>query len=372
MEKYIKNSKAKIFNGNGKLFSKDYNDISHLDYEGYFVNEKKEGKGIQYYLTGEKYYEGNFKNNEISGYGVKYYKNGAKRIEGMFSKNECDGKYYNPNNKEIYNGKIINDIPYNSENIKIYNEEGFNIYKGKILNGKYSGKGIEYSNYIEDMILYEGDFLNNNPILEIKNNEKNWRTVSVYFYSDEYLGIDYLINQLSDEPLFGTTITTLGSDFKYTSYYYNDCIYRLSLINSRLFIRFKSSLDYQIRDAKIFIYLFDLSKKNDINIDLLKDIKNNIIPDKKPIIYCVGNNINKTRKYVDNYREQAKELIYDRLINKYVELNIGSGEGCEILLKNLKIDGIMISDNLYKKYYEDFLLQFNNNNLKTLQKYINY
>ena len=119
-----------------------------------------EGKGIQYYLTGEKYYEGNFKKNKIFDLGIRYYKNKSKKIKGYFNdNNNCEREYYNPENKLLYNGAIINEIPLNIDKIILYNDEGYKKYEGKIKDGKYTDYGIEYSNYIKDMILYKGYFL---------------------------------------------------------------------------------------------------------------------------------------------------------------------------------------------------------------------
>ena len=51
-----------------------------------------EGKGVQYYITVQKYYEGLFRNFEIYGEGTKYYKNGSKKVEGIFDTiNLCEG-----------------------------------------------------------------------------------------------------------------------------------------------------------------------------------------------------------------------------------------------------------------------------------------
>ena len=154
---YEGNFKNGKYDGFGKL----YNDFQ-LDYEGNFENGIKSGKGIKYNKNGEKYYEGNFYNDEINGYGIKFYNNGDKKIEGLFKNiNYCIGKYYIPNNnKEIYNGEIINEIPMDSNNeiFTLYNDNGYKIYKGKISDYQYKGLGIEYSNLIQNMILYKGFF----------------------------------------------------------------------------------------------------------------------------------------------------------------------------------------------------------------------
>ena len=76
-------------------------------------------------------------------------------MEGIFDTiNSCEGIYYNPEKKILYEGKIKNEIPLNSTHIQLYNDDAFILYDGEIKEGKYEGNGTEYSNYIKDMILY--------------------------------------------------------------------------------------------------------------------------------------------------------------------------------------------------------------------------
>ena len=72
-------------------------------YEGDFRNDKKEGKGIYYYKSGSKY-EGDWKNNKAEGKGIYYFNNG-NRYEGDWKNDISEGKgilYYN--NGDIYEG----------------------------------------------------------------------------------------------------------------------------------------------------------------------------------------------------------------------------------------------------------------------------
>jgi len=143
-----------------------------LYYKGSFINNNLNGKGILFYLDGNKIYEGNFNNNKIEGEGIKYYKNGSKKIEGKFNSiNSCQGFYYSPYNEKIYEGEIINDIPINSQNqiITIYNDNTFKIYEGNIYKGLFEGQGIEYCPLVKDKILYKGWFSNNYLILTPKS-----------------------------------------------------------------------------------------------------------------------------------------------------------------------------------------------------------
>jgi len=132
------------YKGIGKLY-KDNELGKYLFYEGNFNNNMFDGKGILFCPSGEKFYEGNFNKNKIEGKGIKYYKKGSKKYEGIFDTiNSFEGIYYSPDNKEIYNGKIVNEIPLNCKNCIIYNDNTFKIYEGGMKNGKYEGYGIEY------------------------------------------------------------------------------------------------------------------------------------------------------------------------------------------------------------------------------------
>ena len=60
-------------------------------YEGDFKNDKREGKGVQYYKNGDRY-EGDFKNNKREGKGIFYCFNGDREMGDYFNDNKC-GKH---------------------------------------------------------------------------------------------------------------------------------------------------------------------------------------------------------------------------------------------------------------------------------------
>ena len=159
--------------GLGKKYQDNYLG-NYLYYEGNFNNNIFDGKGILFYQNGQKFYEGNFQENKIEGEGIKYYQNGSKKIEGIFDTfKKCEGKYYDPENKEMYRGKIINEIPIDSKKIILYNDNTFKIYEGEMNKGYYNGYGIEYCPQVKDLILFEGYFLNNyyiSPNTKVPNN----------------------------------------------------------------------------------------------------------------------------------------------------------------------------------------------------------
>ena len=129
-----------LFEARDILYEKYYK-----KYEGLFKNGKFNGLGKIYEIDDNDshylYYEGNFIDNKIWGKGVKFYVNGSKKIEGIFENiYSYEGKYYNPLNKEIFNGKIKNEITMDFKNMKnmiLYNDLGYKVYDCKIYNDGY-------------------------------------------------------------------------------------------------------------------------------------------------------------------------------------------------------------------------------------------
>ena len=376
--------KEGYFNGLGKFYGNDIN----LEYEKYFQNGIKKVKYIKYYLNEEKYYEGNFKNNEIFGYGIKFYKTGKKKIEGIFNSiNYCEGKYYSPENIEIYNGKIINEIPNNSNNIILYDDEEIKIYEGTINNYEYSKEGIEYSNSIKDMILYKGYFLNNYCIYVNSNlnfyqreKKKKIKLIKIIFVSDGDCGKTSILQRIIENNFPNKNIPTLSLDFRLFSYEYNNNDYKLQIWDSSGKERYRNILLSSIKGTHIFIFFIDLSENKEINVNLINWIKEKAIYDKKTLFYLVGNKLDIGRNNVDKYRKEAKILIDNGIINKYFEVSAKTGEGIEMLLKNLKIDAAVIIDNLTFCNYQSVQRILKNisslqnkdyNKLKKLYKYYN-
>ena len=132
-ESLIKYKNEDIINiGNKKEYKiKKYKDGK---YEGEFVNDKREGKGIFYYIKGNKY-EGEWKNDKRHGKGKMYYTSG-----------------------DIYDGDYKNDKK-EGKGITYFNTG--NRYEGDFKNGKREGKGIYYYKSGNREM---GDFLKDKPI----------------------------------------------------------------------------------------------------------------------------------------------------------------------------------------------------------------
>ena len=145
MKLYEGHFKEGKYHGLGKNYEDNYLG-NYLYYNGIFNNNIFDGKGILFYQNGIKFYEGNFKMNKIEGKGIKYYQNGSKKLEGIFDTlNYCEGKYYDPQNNEIYIGRIKNEIPIDSMKMVIYNDNTNKLYEGEMSNGVYEGYGTEYN-----------------------------------------------------------------------------------------------------------------------------------------------------------------------------------------------------------------------------------
>ena len=131
------------------------------------------------YFNGLKEYEGDIKNNKKDGKGIEYYKNNKKRYEGMFKngKHHGNGKEYYDNEILKYDGEFNNGV-YDKKGIE-YDETGKIIYEGEFKNGKYHGKGKLYRN---GKLIYEGDFVDN----KLQGKGKEYDEEGKVLYSGEF------------------------------------------------------------------------------------------------------------------------------------------------------------------------------------------
>ena len=101
----------------------NYNIFSaKLEYEGEFLNGKRNGKGKEYNADGVLEYEGEYLNGKrLNGKGKEYYIfNDKLKYEGEYLNGERNGKG------------------------KEYDDNGKLIFEGELLNGIRNGKGKEY------------------------------------------------------------------------------------------------------------------------------------------------------------------------------------------------------------------------------------
>ena len=344
-KKYIGQFINGKYEGIGKLYI-DHIYGKYLFYQGKFNNNIFNEEGTLYYRNGQKYYEGTFKNGEICGKGIRYYKNGSKKFEGIFENNDSfEGRYFNPKNKEIYKGKILNEMPYESKSMKLFNNNMNKTYKGEIRNYSYEGQGVEYFPLIKDMVLYKGNFSKNYFIAPkmINENKENLINIAIYYEYNE-LDVKNLINRF-----MGIEINTSAEDVKkeYTyKFEYNKIHYIINFIQHK-------EINH-LSNANIIFYIFDLNNDKQIKTYELEEIKK--INIKTTLIYLIGNNLNIiesediTKECLEEYRSLAIKLISEKSINKYFEISIQTGKGCDNLKKNMEIDSALYIKNRYEKY----------------------
>lgn len=122
-------------------------------YEGELLKGQKHGRGIlmnsvwdvgQNDFIKYKEYEGNFKNDKREGFGVEYNLDGEKVYEGYWSDDKYNGKgkYYS-HGILYYNGAWLNGIPHGEGEIYDVDTEEL-VYQGKVNNGLISMNGDTY------------------------------------------------------------------------------------------------------------------------------------------------------------------------------------------------------------------------------------
>lgn len=85
--------------------------VTAIQYDGYFFEDMKHGKGKIYSRQGNLEAEGQFKEDAMTGQGVLYYANGQASYKGelVHGKKHGRGDFYNEEGKIIYSGEFIDD-----------------------------------------------------------------------------------------------------------------------------------------------------------------------------------------------------------------------------------------------------------------------
>jgi len=151
---------------------KQYNDGA-LEYEGYFKNNKRHGKGKEFFGNEELFFEGNYINGLKHGEGTEYFKCHLKiKFKGYYRYGKMHhGIGYNVFNEEIH---FELDNEGNGKDVEEYNYYDQLIFKGNYCNGKRHGKGIEY-NPKTGHIIYKGNYINGKRKQKVKDKDlKCW------------------------------------------------------------------------------------------------------------------------------------------------------------------------------------------------------
>ena len=324
--------------GKGKLFKK----YSEFLYKGNFVKGKMEGNGILYYENGKNIFcDSTFKDNDLYGKGIIYYYNNSKKIEGIFDNlNTCQGIYYNPKGEEIYKGLITNEIPDYSDNAIVYDNYCYKIYEGQIKNGAYNGKGIEYSDCIENLILHEGNFINN-YFIEPNNNLGFKKIIKAILYSKGLPGKTCLLKRLTQNYFLERSLATVGVDFDILKFEYKCNEYKIQIWDTNGSERFRAITSSYLINTNIILIIIDLTDLEGIDKSFIEEIKSKI--PKNALKYLVLNKIDlleeEKNNYIDNlfeWRKKAKLLIENKEIDYYFEVSAKNKKGIDNLLKNIK------------------------------------
>ena len=160
----------------------------------------KENKGyIKEYdlLYGELEFEGEYLNGKRNGKGKEYYDNGKLEFEGEYLNGDrLSGKIFDIKTNMYYDSEKINGL------FKEYDIYGKLRFEGEYLNGKRNGKGKEY--FGEDKLSFEGEYLygkewdgkgynfNNTNIEYILNKGKGYIKVYDLLYGELEFEGEYL------------------------------------------------------------------------------------------------------------------------------------------------------------------------------------
>ena len=98
-----------------------YNDV--LQFECEYLNNKKNGKGKEYYANGNLLFEGEYLNGKRNGKGKKYGGDGRLEFEGEYlnGKRNGKGKEYYYNSKLQFEGEYKNDLKWNGKGYDSFN-----------------------------------------------------------------------------------------------------------------------------------------------------------------------------------------------------------------------------------------------------------
>ena len=188
--------------------------------------------------------------------------------------------------------------------------------------------------------MHEGIFINN-YFIEPHFNFEN-KGVQLVIVSKGVNGKTNLFHRLIDNYYSENFVPTIGVDFKILEFEFNNNKYKFQIWDTNGNERFRQVTFQYLRNAKIIIYLIDLTEMEEgINKNFLGEIKSNI--SKETLIYLVGNKLDlvegENNKYKDNLmacREQAKLLYENKDINYYFEVSAKNNKGIDILKKNIK------------------------------------
>jgi len=186
--------------------------------------------------------------------------------------------------KKLKEYLIINEITEILDNVIIYNNYCYLICEGEIKDGTYNGKGIEYSNCIENLILHKGFFINNYYIAPDFN--FNNKSVKVVLVSEGWAGKTYLFNRLTENYYLEYPPISVDSMFKILKFDFKYNKYEIEIRYNIDHNKDRSNSFIFMKDAEIVIYIIDLTKLEGIDENFFKEIK--LLLSEETLKYLVG------------------------------------------------------------------------------------
>lgn len=155
---YYYNSESNL-DENSIIVNTNFSIKIEIKFMGFWKNNLFNGKGIYYYLDGERY-EGDWINGKKTGIGKLFSCYNKLKYSGQFENDMLHGKgIYFYSNGDIYDGDW-NNCKREGKGI-LYDYHGKLKYKGDFKNNKFHGFGVYYNYFDPKKFSYEGEFNQN-------------------------------------------------------------------------------------------------------------------------------------------------------------------------------------------------------------------
>jgi len=140
------------------------------------------------------------------------------------------------------------------------------------MNGEYNGKGIEFSNYIENLRLHEGIF-RDNYFIDSHFKYDN-ESVNVFLLSKGFPGKTCLLHRLIGSDYLKDPIATICIDSKIMNFDFNHMRYNIEIWDTSGIERFRSVVFLFLKNVNIAIYLINLANMEEgIDINFIENQK---------------------------------------------------------------------------------------------------
>ena len=158
---------------------------------------------------------------------------------------------------------------------------------------------------------------------------RKYNEINAILLSKGETGKTCIFNRFIMNEFTKKTLATFGMDYGTLYYEYQTDLYKLKLWETSGYERLRELANKKIKNSDITIIVFDLSENNSIDYDRINEINelNNSIISKKKLIYLVGNKLDISQDYLQEYRKISDNLIKDGKIYKYFEISTKTGEG---------------------------------------------